>query len=164
MVPRADPGVVLRQLLNQAAKLQRLSGELPYEAFCRQHKHDKVLKWLKQGVGIERLRQLFQLGKTTDRQFLESLSTEPHSSQGPPTKPGWYILMLTDEKDVEFWALYVGQADDLRHRRGDHFKFVFLSTECSLLYFVWRGNGPVPKNRELPRIARFIMLGTDVSG
>jgi hypothetical protein len=47
----ADLDEILRHLLNQAAKLQRASGELPYEAFCRQHEHNKVLKWLKQGMG-----------------------------------------------------------------------------------------------------------------
>lgn len=160
----ADPDEILRHLLDQAAKLQRASGELPYEAFCRQHEHNEVLKWLKQGVGNDRWRQLFQMGKIIESRFLEHLAAEPLSSHGPPANPGWYILMLTDENDVEFWALYVGQADNIRHRKGDHFKFVFLNTEGSLLYFVWRGNGPVPKNRELPRIAKFIVLGMDVSG
>lgn len=115
-------------------------------------------------MGIERMRQLFQFDKTTDCQFLESLSTEPLFSQGPPTKPGWYIFMLTDEKDVDFCALYPGQANDLYHRKRDHFRFVFLRIEGSLPYFVWRGNGPVPKNRELPRTARFIVLRIDMSG
>lgn len=160
----ADPREILYHLLDQAANLQRASGELPYETFCHQHKHNEVLKWLMQGMGNDRWHQLFQLGKIKDRKFLEHLAAEQVSSLDSLTSAGWYILMLSDENDEDFWALYVGQADNLRHRKGDHFKFVFLNTEGSLLYFVWRGNGPVPKNRELPRTAKFIVLGTDVSG
>lgn len=114
---------------------------------------------MKKCIGPDNWRHLFELGKIADRDALEQLSTDSF-----PEQPGWYIIVVTDDEDAAFWALYCGQAEDLQHRNTDHKKFVRLSTENSLLYFTWRGSGPLPDNGQPGRRATFVLLGTDKSG
>jgi hypothetical protein len=96
--------------------------------------------------------------KAFDRDFLLGLPSREIDS------PGWYLIVLYDEDDISWWRDYVGQSGDVTRRWRKHQSASTNQLFQALIYEVWRNGEPIPEDGNLPRQAKFISLGCDVSG
>jgi len=95
-----------------------------------------------------------------DRKFLRALA-RPTRHRGFR----WYIIILSDDADMDWLREYIGQSNDLRRHWGDHFgNSRSLYKKGDLLYFVWSAGTLPPPSGSLPRQARMYQLGSDEGG
>lgn len=172
-----DPEEVFYRLLDLAVNLpvrekdKSIPVTYPYRDFVQQYDHDHLYNIVKAGIRDDVWKALIEDGGAEDLAVLDAWDADEEL----PNAPGWYLIVLTkrDGTIAGWYRKYVGQAgptgNGLRGRGREHKSCARTGNSRQLVYRVWRGMDTSWDRRfdhldELPCKAKFIHLGTDLSG